>query len=280
MGIWDGFTRDTVTWARVDRGWPSQDRPESFDLEAFRQTYPIVEEVFDAMCREGREKKYPLYACLGDFKGDTLAFYNNVFEDGVHFGDKFYQRYRPWEYDEAAGAPICNAGQWDPNNYHYREWCLEAQSVARLWPLTTPSLHTLYVIDRNIKPRPGARIPPGTKTFQGNGCVFVEVPEPTDPSLESGGVDSFWQYPDGGPWDEHVFSFARYLSEWMEKNRAYVRLLLGPVGQSNSGGNFRNHFKSSGCFIAACTTPGVDSPHNRAIKTDRIPPVKVLAIVD
>lgn len=119
MVTWDGFTRDTVTWARVDRGWPSQDRPENFDLEAFRQTYPIVEEVFDAMCREGREKKYPLYACLDDFKGDTLAFYNNVFADSVRFGDKFYQRYRPWKYDEAAGAPICPDRQFDPTrSYH------------------------------------------------------------------------------------------------------------------------------------------------------------------
>ncbi|KAH6847579.1 hypothetical protein B0I37DRAFT_405519 [Chaetomium sp. MPI-CAGE-AT-0009] len=163
-------TLNTVTWDNVDRYWPSAERLEPFDLEAFRQAFPILEKLYHEMVRARAGREYPLYACLADFKGDTLAFYNNVLSRWQRFQGTYYPAYYSWKYDEAAGGPICYAGQ-EKNHRHQRDWCDEAKAVANLWPVTTPNLPTLYVIDRGIKLRPGASIPQGAETFQGNGCV-------------------------------------------------------------------------------------------------------------
>lgn len=259
-----------VTWSDVDRYWPSEERLEPFDLEAFRQAVPILEKLYRAVSRASLEKEKPLYACLDDFKGDALAFYNNVCANWLRssIDAKAYSIYHTWKYDEEAGAPICLAGQ-ERCRAHRRWWCKEVTGVASFWPLTTPNLRTLYAIDRGIKLKPGATIPPGTETFQGNGCVYVEVPKPADRSLEAGGVDSVWQYPEGRPWDTNVFDFARSLRTAMWQQ--YTRF---------SSWGF-NHDMISDRLLQASTAPGVDSPHNRAIEAGNDPPaVKVLAIVE
>jgi hypothetical protein len=199
------ITRETVTWDNVERYWPSAERLDPFDLEAFREAFPIVEKVYDELLGAANNHDHPLYACLGDFNGDTLAFYNNVWASWSDFGERPYTSYISWKYDEAAGAPICFAGEKNARR-HRRDWCKEVGAVAQLWPLTTPNLRTVYVIDRGIKLRPGANIPQEMETFQGNGCVYVEVPEPANPSLETGGADGVWQYPGGSHPDTNVLA--------------------------------------------------------------------------
>jgi hypothetical protein len=209
---------------------------------------------------------------LGDFNGDTLAFYNNVWASWSDFGERFYTSYISWKYDETAGAPICFAGEKNARR-HRHDWCKEVGAVAQLWPLTTPNLRTLYVIDRGIKLRPGASIPQEMETFQGNGCVYVEVPEPANPSLETGGADGVWQYPGGSHPDTNVFSLVRYLRGKMERaNSSNQRR-----GWDHSG---RGYFQSSDRLIEAYTARGVDSPQRRAIEAGILPAVKVLAIVE
>ncbi|KAK3292900.1 uncharacterized protein B0H64DRAFT_327699 [Chaetomium fimeti] len=250
------LTKDNLTWYHVNRWWPREERLETFDLEAFRQAFPIVEKVYAAIRREGNGKDHPLYACLADFNGDTLAFYNNICADWWYFGDKIYSSYYPWRYDETAQGTICFARD-ENRRLHERGWCDEAGAVGEFWPL-----------------RPGASIPPGRQTFQGNGCIYVEVREPVNRSLEAGGVDGFWQYPDGGPWMENVFSFARHLSQRMD---GHQRRLRSRLRTDATGGGLDG---TSDRFIEAWTARGVDSPQNRAVHTGRVPEVKVLAIVE
>ena len=141
-----------------------------------------------------------------------------------------------------------------------------------MWPLTTPNLRTLYVIDRGIKLMPGASIPQGMETFQGNGCVYVEVPEPADPSLEAGGTDSVWQYPGGSHLDTNVFSLAHQLREMLEeRNDTVQRPRWEPSARANG---------QTDRLLEACIARGVDSPQRRAIKAGIVPAVKVLAIVE
>jgi hypothetical protein len=58
-------TRETVTWDNVERYWPSAERLDPFDLEAFREAFPIVEKVYDELLGAASNHDHPLYACLG-----------------------------------------------------------------------------------------------------------------------------------------------------------------------------------------------------------------------
>lgn len=158
-----------------------------FDAQAFIEAYPLLQKVNDEIAlvemdihldidlEQGSylQANRPDNVCLADFDGDEIALYNNLLRS-----DQAFDEYDPTLYD-SSGEPICSDG----DGGHEREWCDISIGAASFWPLTTPKLQTLYVIDHGIKLKPGASLPAGARTFEGNGCRYVEVPEPADEAV-------------------------------------------------------------------------------------------------
>ncbi|KAL2174840.1 uncharacterized protein P884DRAFT_271961 [Thermothelomyces heterothallicus CBS 202.75] len=206
-----------------------------------------------------------LFSCPRDFDGDMAAFYNS------EIMEKDWAYYNPENYDEA-GDPICRWYEGRRADRHNCEWPRFTRSIANFWPLTTPNLETLYIADRGIKLRPGASIPPELATFRGNGCVYVEVPIPDDPTLIFGGEDDVWQYPRGTSMNSgNAYEFGRYMVECLQETLFFQ----GQIGRAAAFGPYDYDL-----VIDTYTQPSVKSPYTRAIRTGEIPEVKVLAVVD
>ncbi|KAL2169463.1 hypothetical protein VTG60DRAFT_6007 [Thermothelomyces hinnuleus] len=206
-----------------------------------------------------------LFSCPRDFGGDMAAFYNS------EIMEKDWAYYNPKDYDEA-GDPICRWYGERRANGHACEWPRFTRSIANFWPLTTPNLETLYIADRGIKLRPGASIPPELTTFRGNGCVYVEVPIPDDPTLVFGGEDDVWQYPRGTSLKAgNAYEFGCYMVECLQETLGFHR----EIGRAAAFGPYDHDL-----VIDTYTQPSVKSPYTRAIRTGRIPKVKVLAVID
>jgi hypothetical protein len=145
--------------------------------------------------------------------------------------------------------------------------------VARIWPVTTPNLDTFYAIDRRIKLKPGASIPPGTRTFRGNGCIFAEVRE----SLWDGRKNRVWQYPSPRHGGATVFDFVRYLRDRMEKRLWEHRALIRSY-RTFDPANLPDRLVNESLPVFGGGF--VDSPPNWAIHIGRVPDCKILAIVE
>jgi hypothetical protein len=176
-------TRDDLVIRAIIKSRVKDSLDPPFDVEAFFGAQPLLQRVSVVLHPIRPTLRHDnnvtiLEACLADFDGDTVALYNEV---GV--GEDLQYRYYPQQFDEASGLPICLAGQED-SQYHRHEWAKNADMIASFWPVTTPNLHTMYVIDSGIKLKPGASIPSGTQTFKGNNCLYVEVPRPVCRSLK------------------------------------------------------------------------------------------------
>ncbi|KAL2117650.1 hypothetical protein VTJ04DRAFT_7310 [Mycothermus thermophilus] len=128
----------------------------------------------------------------------------------------------PWEF-EKTGNPICYAGEPKPGG-HERSWGGNADLAASFWPNIIPHLKAQYLIDRRIMLRPGARIPPGARTFRGNGSLVVEVPFPANRELERGGQDDVRVYPEAGEMGGNTFDLARHVREMMMKRSRLPRI--------------------------------------------------------
>ncbi|KAK4040129.1 hypothetical protein C8A01DRAFT_15963 [Parachaetomium inaequale] len=250
---------------------PDEANISSLYKQGFHKAYPILQRVYRAMQAIRKElgihpwedKPKDLAACVEDHDGNLADFYNDVI---LGSKQREWLYYDPQAYDDETGAPLCDAAVAERDrNYrtrHARQYPWYCEAVAAFWPLTTPNLKTLYAIDRGIKLRPGVvSIPPGATTFQGNGCVYVEVP------ARSPSRDGVWRYPRPGPFGGDVFTFARHLRQSMARRQTRFR---------RDGANHPDLEP----MIAACTAQGVESPHNRAIRSGEVPEVKVLAIVE
>ncbi|KAL1843976.1 hypothetical protein VTJ49DRAFT_6380 [Mycothermus thermophilus] len=185
---------------------------DPFDFDAFLKVLPLLRRVNEVMAvveagmpEEGDEQESGIYsgripACLYDFDWDRLAFLKNsqslLYWVGRNNPD-------PGDYDFETGDPICLAGRPVPKDKY--------QPTAQ------------YIVDRRIKLRPAAPIPEGTRTFHGNGFLFVEVSPPANRRLERGGEDEVWKYPQAGPWGKNAFEFARQIRKWMFKRRREVQ---------------------------------------------------------
>lgn len=240
-----------------------------FDAKAFISIYPLLRRVSALMTEAardtlpGNDSTQVVKVCLADYDGDKLAYYNE------HISPDKQRPYIARQYDEATGVPICLAGQtgrfW---HEHRREWCDNTRAAAAFWPVTTPNLETFYVIDRGIKLKPGATIPPGAQTFRGNGCLYVEVPEPSSRSLQKGGEDAVWQYPAPHSWGANVFAFTKHVRQLMRRNQAGLRKfgIADVIGRDER--------------IQQCTRDGQDTTYNRMIRHGKVPECRVLAIVE
>ncbi|KAL1843977.1 hypothetical protein VTJ49DRAFT_6381 [Mycothermus thermophilus] len=164
---------------------------ETFDFDKFLEALPLLQRVYE------------------------------VFEHEHNRFERDHGKYDPLDFDPETGKPICLAGQplpagrFPPPRPHRVVWCANAKAIARFWPVITPHLRTIFVIDRRIRIKPGASIPAGSRTYQGNGCLFVEVLRPR--GHERGGEDAVWQYPEAGAWGANAFEFAGGLYNLMER---------------------------------------------------------------
>jgi hypothetical protein len=171
--------------------------------------------------------------------------------------------YHPQDYDAKTGAPLCDVTLADSHRYyhtrHSRHYPWYDQVLFSFWPLTTPNLKALYLIDREIKLRPGVvSIPAGATTFQGNGCVFVEVSGSSSSHRRSRDNDGVWQYPRPCPFGGDVFHFARHVRRGMAQLQSRFHM-------------YGVHRPDMEPMIEACTAQGVRSPHNRAIHSGEVP---------
>jgi hypothetical protein len=246
-----------------------------FDIEAFYGAQPLLQRVF-AVLRSVQEQLHHrrhdndetiIWACLADFDGDPLAFYNEIGlseynKIGVDGGVYTRYRYNPDRFDKTSGLPICYR---DRRGSHDYIWSNDADFVARLWPVTAPNLQTIYAIDSGIKLKPGASIPPGTQTFKGNNCLYVEVPRPVCRSLEKGGEDAIWQYPTAGDLRADVFEFARHMESVIvvSKNSHLRRVAL-----TSSNDNIDDLRKEEA------------DAHYRRVEDSRVPECRILAILE
>ncbi|SPQ24553.1 296cef34-597e-49f4-9a39-5d62561e06e0 [Thermothielavioides terrestris] len=256
------------------------------DPEGFVRLYPLLARAAEALERAYYEfwdfldeddswdhedpSTFPLFfrACPRHFGDDLLACFN----DSQCYGS-IERGFHSENYD-ASGSPICYAnldaqdqGVDCRDLLHSRRWCSNTEAVASFWPVSTPNLRILYVIDREIKLKPGAQIPAGTTVFQGNGCVYAEVPEPADRALEDGGEDAVWQYPRARPWGATAFDFARYAHEHMKHRQSRLR-------------RHRISIEYDPERLIEELTETHDTDYFRAIHEGKVPECRVLAIVE
>ncbi|KAK3385441.1 hypothetical protein B0H63DRAFT_510256 [Podospora didyma] len=131
--------------------------------------------------------------------------------------------YNPSDFDRKTGKPICKRPTIDPEDLDlwWAEEKLEtrlssgeawfyqdhkdtihllvgnshiAKAAAKFCPLMTPRLETMYVIDHDLRLRPGKSVPPGTPTFSGYNCLFVEVDIDTEDAMLKD--ECLWCYDD------------------------------------------------------------------------------------
>ena len=124
----------------------------------------------------------------------------------------------------------------------------------------------MYVIDRGIKLKPGASLPLGTRTFQGNGCIYVEVPEP----VEGNTGNEIWHYPDAHPWGATAFTFARDLHDKMIERQNKIQV----------GGLDYEYPLIPDRVLHAAVRNTPRCPQMLAIHGGAVPECKVLAIIN
>jgi hypothetical protein len=229
---------DTLKTLREKSEERSAEKAEVFDFDGFAALFPLlrrIQRVIDSIKASvpwidpSQDYLYrgvygdTIDACLRDFDDDELAWLKNAASRQYAV---YEATYNPADRDPETDEPICHAGNpsdREANRGHWRDWCRNVEAIARFWPLITPHLQTQYIVDRGIKPKVGVSLPPGLRKFQGNGCVFVEVPPPKNRRLERGGEDEVWQYPMAGRWGENVFEVARRVGKLMRTRRRVLR---------------------------------------------------------